>query len=354
MTIRKTNDKNKPWLFEHYSRNNNGKPKRTRKKFTTKNEAVNYEKGYLQTLECNSRGEQSDNRRLSEVFPVWYRLHGYTLVNSKTIFSKFCRMADAMGDPTVKLFNAKTYTEYRALRLDNQINFTDYRRNKTPPSKSTLNTELSRFKGAINKLIEYGEWKGVNPLKQVKSLKTQEIEMSYLTSEEIKLLLLIVEKHKLKDMLKIVKLCLATGGRWKEVAEMKRTQLLVSINQTTKEESYRVIFTTTKSNKNRVVPISKELYNEIYQSTSGRLFEQDCYTPFCYILKEKLGKDVPKGQATHILRHSFASHFMMNGGNILVLRDLLGHSEIKMTMRYAHFAPEHLSEAVALNPLRHI
>lgn len=30
---------------------------------------------------------------------------------------------------------------------------------------------------------------------------------------------------------------------------------------------------------------------------------------------------------------------MMNGGNILVLQRILGHTDIKMTMRYAHFAP---------------
>ncbi len=57
------------------------------------------------------------------------------------------------------------------------------------------------------------------------------------------------------------------------------------------------------------------------------------------------------GQLTHVLRHTFASHFMMNGGNILVLQRVLGHTDIKMTMRYAHFAPDHLEDAVKLNPL---
>lgn len=63
------------------------------------------------------------------------------------------------------------------------------------------------------------------------------------------------------------------------------------------------------------------------------------------------GIELPKGQRTHVLRHTFASHFMMRGGNILVLQQILGHSTIMMTMRYAHFAPNHLDAAVALNPL---
>ncbi|MFX7056441.1 tyrosine-type recombinase/integrase, partial [Acinetobacter baumannii] len=66
---------------------------------------------------------------------------------------------------------------------------------------------------------------------------------------------------------------------------------------------------------------------------------------------KRAGIDLPEGQCTHVLRHTFASHFMMNGGNILVLRDILGHSDIKMTMVYAHFSPDHLEDAVKKNPL---
>ncbi len=41
----------------------------------------------------------------------------------------------------------------------------------------------------------------------------------------------------------------------------------------------------------------------------------------------------------------------MNGGNILVLQKILGHSSLDVTMRYAHLAPEHLKEAITINPL---
>ncbi|WP_232772588.1 tyrosine-type recombinase/integrase [Psychromonas sp. Urea-02u-13] len=60
---------------------------------------------------------------------------------------------------------------------------------------------------------------------------------------------------------------------------------------------------------------------------------------------------LPKGQSTHVLRHTFASHFMMNGGNILVLQQILGHASITDTMKYAHFSPAHLEDAIRLNPL---
>jgi hypothetical protein len=53
---------------------------------------------------------------------------------------------------------------------------------------------------------------------------------------------------------------------------------------------------------------------------------------------------------THVLRHKFAAHFIMSGGNILALQKILGHHDIKMTMRYAHLAPDHLETALRFNP----
>ncbi|EEQ03187.1 Int [Yersinia rohdei ATCC 43380] len=62
--------------------------------------------------------------------------------------------------------------------------------------------------------------------------------------------------------------------------------------------------------------------------------------------------DLPRGQATHVLRHTFASHFMMNGGNIIALQQILGHANIQQTMAYANLSPDYLQNAVILNPLK--
>jgi len=80
-------------------------------------------------------------------------------------------------------------------------------------------------------------------------------------------------------------------------------------------------------------------------------FFDTCYSAFRSAVK-RAELDLPDGQLSHVLRHTFASHFMMNGGNILVLQRILGHTDIKMTMRYGHFTPNHLEDALKTNPMK--
>lgn len=50
----------------------------------------------------------------------------------------------------------------------------------------------------------------------------------------------------------------------------------------------------------------------------------------------------------HDLRHTFASHFMMNGGNIYTLQKLLGHKDIQTTLIYAHLDKDFLQKEIEL------
>lgn len=145
-----------------------------------------------------------------------------------------------------------------------------------------------------------------------------------------------------KDLTVVVKICLSTVARWSEAEGLKGKQI----------RGGKIIY-VKKSKKNRVVPITEKLQAELPSCRTGQLLFKPCYSAFRKTM-QRAGIETPAGQLRHVLRHTSASHFMMNGGNILVLQRILGHTDIKVTMRYAHFAPAHLSEEKVLDPIPRI
>lgn len=183
------------------------------------------------------------------------------------------------------------------------------------------------MRAVFNELRRLGFWKGENPLSKVRQFKISERELSYLTLEQIDALLKALEHNR--DAWLTTAICLSTGARWSEAEGLRATQV----------KDGKVNFSETKSGKNRSIPIISQLEAELQQikTMTGRLYKALLLGFSCAV--KAAGLNLPQGQLTHVLRHTFASHFMMNGGNILVLQKLLGHSSLTMTMRYALCTP---------------
>lgn len=220
------------------------------------------------------------------------------------------------------------------------------KRSKSGINSKTLNNELGYLCAVFNELRRTQQITYENPLQAVQAIRLSERELSFLTSEQIKELLSVMESTSDNPhVLLITKISLSTGCRWSEAEKMHIRQVRTG----------RLTFVDTKSDRNRTVPISDELEKAIRAHEKRHGINGKLFTSSMGAFRRALGKtsiELPKGQAAHLLRHSFASHFVMNGGDILTLQKILGHSSVVMTMRYSHLADEHLEKARALNPLK--
>ncbi|MCV5479653.1 tyrosine-type recombinase/integrase, partial [Escherichia coli] len=123
---------------------------------------------------------------------------------------------------------------------------------KKGASPVTVNLEQSYLSGAFSELIRLGEWLLPNPLENMRKFTVAEKELAWLTHDQIAELLYDCQlQNKLLTL--VVKICLSTGARWREAVNLTRSQVT----------KYRITFTRTKGKKNRSIPISKELYEEI-------------------------------------------------------------------------------------------
>ncbi|QDX29622.1 phage integrase [Dickeya poaceiphila] len=317
------------WLCQCFPYGRDGQ--RVRKQFTTRGEALAYER----RLMADKKGisTETNSTTLQDLIQRWYDMHGQTLESGEDRYAKLMAICVRLGNPFAVDVDKNMFAVYRERRLKGEWN----PKGKTAIKEATVNREYSYLRAVFSELKRMGEWEKENPLDGIRQFKEGDQELAFLYPDEIKRLLAACDESENKDLGIIVRLCLATGARWGEAQTLKQSQILPG----------RITFVKTKGKKNRTIPISERMH-ALLPKRRGQLFKP-AYEAFKHALK-KAHIELPEGQLTHVLRHSFASHFMMRGGNILVLQQILGHSSITMTMRYAHFAPDHLDAAVTLNP----
>ena len=308
--------------------------KRVKKTFPTKAEAIAWER-YVQAKSQESPDwapQKKDARFLSDLIELWYSHHGVELkdgIGRKRILLAMCKV---MGNPRAEAFTPDKFAEYRIKRIDAGI------------KPNTMNREQAYLRAVFNETIRLGHWKKENPLIKLRAFKIQELELSYLTLPQILVLLNKLKTSKNIHAILITKVCLSTGARWGEAESLRISQVRGGMLQ----------FVQTKSSKSRSVPISEELEMELMEHYKKHGNGDQLFISAYSAFREALMKSNLKsseGQLTHILRHTFASHFMMNGGNVIALQKVLGHHSLVMTMRYAHLSPEHLQETLQLNPI---
>lgn len=305
--------------------------KRVRKSFDSKVDAQRFERWAQSQQDLGTLVPhlKKDRRSLLELMKAWYLAHGKYLRDGERRYRHLKRMAEAFGNPTAARLTANDYLVYRALRIENG----------TAPK--TCNNDLGYLNAVFNELHRTGEISYQNPFRNIRPIKIQEREMGYLEIDQIQTIFAeLWERTTNPHAFLVARLSLETGARWSEAESLSLGRL----------KPYRVTYDQTKSGKKRSVPISNDLYmilKKHLEQHGG--FGTSSISAFRRAV-DRTGLQLPRGQCAHILRHTFASHFMMNGGDILTLQKVLGHSTLSMTLRYAHLAPDHLDSVLLKKP----
>ncbi|NIS63389.1 MAG: tyrosine-type recombinase/integrase, partial [Proteobacteria bacterium] len=116
-----------------------------------------------------------------------------------------------------------------------------------------------------------------------------------------------------------------------------------------------ILLEVTKSGERREIPMN-QILREALRKIPRRLnnphvFTNGKGTPYKDVkgsFASALRKAGIKDFKFHDLRHTFASHLVMEGVDLTTVKELLGHKTLNMTLRYAHLAPGHKVRAVSV------
>ena len=258
------------------------------------------------------------------------------LVFSKANKAKLSHRRDVVSTDHLIAFFKKRYIFEITPRLIEKYKI--FRLEKVGPA--AVNRELACLKHMYSKAIEW-EYIKESPAKGIKLLKEPPGRLRYLSPEDVSSLL----DSCLDHLRPIVLTALNTGMRRSEILKLRWADVDLS--------NRKIKVVNTKNNESRVIPINQTLYEEflrlikqvrgeyVFSDKNGRPYG-DIKKSFASALKKAKIKDF----RFHDLRHTFGSHLVMQGANLRTVQQILGHKDIKMTMRYAHLSPEYVQKAV--------
>ena len=220
-------------------------------------------------------------------------------------------------------------------------------------SARTVNRKITTLKSFYKYLIKEHKIKQ-NPTLKIPSSKI---------SKKLPQFVGLADMNKLLDKLKfeknfsayrdklIIEVFYSTGIRLSELINIKLTDVDPLKNQ---------IKVLGKRNKERLIPLTKELQKSIEGYMSFRMKEKAIDRSYLFITDsgKKLNpsmvyrkvNELLKGVTTlekkspHVLRHTFATHMLNNGADLNVIKELLGHASLSATEVYTHNSIDQLKE----------
>lgn len=221
-------------------------------------------------------------------------------------------------------------------------------------SSKSLNRKISSLKSFFKYYMKTGAIEST-PMDKVISPKIGKRLPVFVKEEDTRMLLETLnsaaEDWKSLNAKMLVIIFYATGMRLSELINLSENQIDFS------REQIKVL---GKGNKERVIPVSREVIAAIrnYQQLKNKEFEgmnnsllvtergKKLYPRYAWkLVNQVLGEaSTLDKKSPHVLRHTFATHLMNNGADLNAVKELLGHSSLASTQVYTHNTIEKLKD----------
>jgi len=242
------------------------------------------------------------------------------------------QLVERFGPLPLRRFNTMIVEQFQTERLQ--------KKNKP----ATINRLLATLKHMFTKAVEWDmvEEETLKRVRKAKLLPENNRRLRYLSKDECKNLVNACAPH----LRPIVITALNTG--------MRRGEILGLTWDRVDLKNGFILLDVTKNGDRREIPINDTLRITLqdivrrldvsyvfYDSTTGKPIKE---------IKRSFNTALRKVKIHdfhfHDLRHTFASHLVMAGVDLTTIKELLGHKNLTMTLRYAHLTPGHKVKAV--------
>lgn len=213
-------------------------------------------------------------------------------------------------------------------------------------SKHTVKGYVQVIKGFTRWLVSE-EYLEANPFDKVRLPKVDKNELETISDEEMEELLTAAghSQNATRDTA-LLWMLYGTGIRLSELTGLQLEDVHFSKGAYVKVRG--------KGAKERIVPLGTKVQSEVARylrerpaSEDGTVFLSHCRTPLTpsgvYRIVARIAGQVGVRASPHLLRHTFATNYLLNGADPESLRLMLGHETLDMSMRYVHLAQKHLS-----------
>lgn len=212
----------------------------------------------------------------------------------------------------------------------------------------TVNNHLVILQRCLNVALEWGRIERVPKIGKLKCISQR---LDFLSPLESRQLVQGCDEPMWRDMLLMA---LRTGMRLGELCGLQWQDIDLERKMLTVQHSLvRGVLGSPKSHKIRHIPLTDDLCRTLYERRHERgfVFRRPDGRPIIdWVAEVGIRRACKKAGIRevgwHTLRHTFASQLVSEGVPLNAVQELLGHSTVVMTMKYAHLAPSALRSAV--------